>query len=60
MGGCHTVGSGEDAAESPTTQSAKTLDGAEADGQEMVDRYTSGDFAGAWEMQPKVVREAFT
>lgn len=47
-----------EAAVKPSAQSEKTVEAAEKDAQEAVDRYTSGDFAGAWEMSPKIIRDA--
>lgn len=50
-------GAGE-AAVTPSERSEKSVEAAEKDAQESIDRYTSGDFAGAWEMSPRVIRDA--
>lgn len=64
LGGCSASPAPAPASTAPTTPTAtpqpKTEDGAKAAAQEAFDRYTSGDFAGAWLMYSDEGRAAVT
>jgi hypothetical protein len=51
---------GNAAAAAPVGPEAKTLDGAKIAAQTMFDRFSGGDFAGAWEMYNAKGKQAIT